>query len=77
MDSALGVLAMVGSLLILGWLVGSGAEHGKHVRSGEKTVPEGLRTDGIDLSADRIRPARSPATPSRTAAAGTERDRPT
>ena len=28
MDSVLSVLAMVGCMLVLGWLVGSGDEHG-------------------------------------------------
>ena len=51
MDSVLGVLAMVGSLLVLGWLVGSADEQGKHARRGEELPPERLRTDGIDLSA--------------------------
>jgi hypothetical protein len=61
MDSVLGVLAMVGSLLVIGWLVGSRAEQGKHARPMDEPAPEGLRPAGIDPSADRIRMARSPA----------------
>jgi hypothetical protein len=41
MDSVLSVLAMVGGLLVLGWLVGSGDEQGKHARSVEEPPPEG------------------------------------
>jgi hypothetical protein len=40
MDSVLSVLAMVGGLLVLGWLVGSGDEQGKHARPGEVPAPE-------------------------------------
>ena len=36
MDSVLSVLAMVGGLLVLGWLVGSGDEPGTHARPGEE-----------------------------------------
>ena len=32
MDSVLSILAMVACLLVLGWLVGSGDEPGKHAR---------------------------------------------
>lgn len=42
MDSALTVLAMVGGLLVLGWLVGSGDEQGKHARPREEPSPERL-----------------------------------
>jgi hypothetical protein len=40
MDSLLSVLAMVGGLLVLGWLVGSGDEQGTHARPGEEPQPE-------------------------------------
>jgi hypothetical protein len=40
MDSVLSVLAMVGALLVLGWLVGPGDEQGKHARPGEEPPPE-------------------------------------
>jgi hypothetical protein len=39
MDSILSVLAMVGSLLILGWLVGSGKESAT-LAAGEDSSPE-------------------------------------
>jgi len=42
MDSILNVLAMVGGLLVLGWLVGSGDEQGKQARAGDAPPPEGL-----------------------------------
>ena len=42
MDSVLNVLAMVGGLLVLGWLVGSDDEQGKHARLGEEPSPERL-----------------------------------
>lgn len=42
MDSVLNVLAMVGGLLVLGWLVGSGDDQGKHARLGEEPPPERL-----------------------------------
>ena len=40
MDSVLSVLAMVGSLLVLWWLVGSRDERGKYKRPGEEPAPE-------------------------------------
>lgn len=42
MDSVLSVLAMVGALLVLGWLIGPGDEHGKHARAEDKPQPERL-----------------------------------
>jgi hypothetical protein len=42
MDSILNVLAMVGGLLVLGWLVGSGDEQGKQARAGADPPPERL-----------------------------------
>jgi hypothetical protein len=42
MDSVLSVLAMVGALLVLGWLVGTGDEQGKHPRRGDEPQPERL-----------------------------------
>ena len=38
MDSVLSVLAMVGCLLVLGWLVGSGDQPVKHARQGEELL---------------------------------------
>ena len=40
MDSVVSVLAMVGCLLLLGWLVGSGNEQGAHERPREEPLPE-------------------------------------
>jgi hypothetical protein len=42
MDSVLNVLAMVGGLLVLGWLVGSGDEQGPHGRPGAEPPPKQL-----------------------------------
>ncbi len=42
MDSILNVLAMVGGLLVLGWLVGSGDEQGNQARAGNDPPPERL-----------------------------------
>ena len=42
MDSVLNVLAMVGGLLVLGWLVGSGDEKGKRARPGQEPSRERL-----------------------------------
>jgi hypothetical protein len=42
MDSVLSVLAMVGCLLVLGWIVGSGKEPGTLGRPGEDPSPEHL-----------------------------------
>jgi hypothetical protein len=38
MDSVLSVLAMVGCMLVLGWLVGSGDEQGTHEQPQEERV---------------------------------------
>jgi hypothetical protein len=38
MDSVLSVLAMVGCMLVLGWLVGSGDERGTHEQPQEERV---------------------------------------
>ena len=40
MDSVLSVLAMVGCLLVVGWLVGSGKEPGTLAGPGEDPSPE-------------------------------------
>ena len=40
MDSVLSVLAMVGCLVLLGWLVGSGNEQAAHERPREEALPE-------------------------------------
>jgi hypothetical protein len=40
MDSVVSVLAMVGSLLVLWWLVGSRDERGKSTRRREEPAPE-------------------------------------
>ena len=45
MDSVLSVLAMVGCMLILGWLVGSGDEQGTHERPQEEPLPERSRAE--------------------------------
>ena len=42
MDSVLSVLAMVGCLLVLGWIVGSGKEPGTLAGPGEDPSPEHL-----------------------------------
>jgi hypothetical protein len=44
MDSILSILAMVGCLLVLGWLVGSGDEPGTHARPGGEPLPERSHT---------------------------------
>ena len=44
MDSVLSILAMIGGLLVLGWLVGSGDEQGQHARPGEEPPPERFHT---------------------------------
>ncbi len=49
MDSVLSVLAMVGGLLVLWWLVGSGDEQGKHARPGEEPPPERLHAQSGPL----------------------------
>jgi hypothetical protein len=40
MDSVLRVLAMVGCMLVLGWLVGSDDEQGTHELPQEEPLPE-------------------------------------
>ena len=42
MDSVLSVLAMVGCLLVLGWIVGSGKEPGTLAGSGDDSSSEHL-----------------------------------
>ena len=42
MDSVLNVLAMIGGLLVLGWLVGSGNEHGGQPQARDEPSPERL-----------------------------------
>lgn len=42
MDSVLNIPAMVGGLLVLGWLVGSRDEQSKGARPGEGPSPDGL-----------------------------------
>ena len=36
--NALSILAMIGSLLLIGWLVGSGDQQGQHARSEEEPI---------------------------------------
>jgi hypothetical protein len=43
MDSLLNVLAMVGALLVLGWLVGSGDEQGEPAPAREELSPKRLQ----------------------------------
>jgi hypothetical protein len=43
-SNALSILAMVGCILLLGWLVGSGDAQGQDARPEEVPPPEGVRT---------------------------------